>query len=182
MIYGRAAWGRRRPAFKRWVMLRLGDMPLGSHLFSEILGISDNLLDLLNHSPCAQDTTGDTVGESDQPEGTDDPTYPRSSSVCSDGSARARIAIHATSQCDLARGMARERNEAAHARAWWTFAHGCGLLPKRPTSHPTCLAQFAPAAPASPRASTTRAGSPARRMDRRFRPALRPSRGYGVQA
>ena len=48
------------------------NLPLGSHLFSEILGISDNLLDLLNHSPRPQNTTDDTVTEGDQSHDTDD--------------------------------------------------------------------------------------------------------------
>ena len=47
----------------------------GSQLFSVILAIAHNLLDLLNHSPRAQDPTGDTVGESDQSQGTDDHTH-----------------------------------------------------------------------------------------------------------
>ena len=38
-------------------------------------GSLDNLLDLLNHSPCAQETTSDTVGESDQSQGTDHHTH-----------------------------------------------------------------------------------------------------------
>ena len=50
------------------------DVTFGSHLFSAIIAIAHNLLDLLNHSPRAQDTTGDTVGESDQSRDTDDQT------------------------------------------------------------------------------------------------------------
>ena len=51
------------------------DVTFGSHLFSAIIGIAHNLLDLLNHSPRAHETTGDTVGESDQSQGTDDQTH-----------------------------------------------------------------------------------------------------------
>ena len=39
---------------------------LGLHLFSGIIGISDNLLDLSNYSPHPQNTTEDTVSEGDQ--------------------------------------------------------------------------------------------------------------------
>jgi hypothetical protein len=38
----------------------------GLHLFSGIIGISDNLLDLSNYSPHPQNTTDDTVSEGDQ--------------------------------------------------------------------------------------------------------------------
>ena len=56
-------------------MIARWDLMFGSPLFSAIIGIAHNLLDLLNHSPRAQDTTGDTVGESDQSQGTDDQTH-----------------------------------------------------------------------------------------------------------
>ena len=48
------------------------DVTFGSHLFSEVIGISDNLLDLLNYSPRPQNTTDDTVNEGDQSHDTDD--------------------------------------------------------------------------------------------------------------
>jgi hypothetical protein len=44
-------------------------------LFSTIIGIAHDLLDLLEQSASAQDTTGDTVGESEQSQGTDDQTH-----------------------------------------------------------------------------------------------------------
>jgi hypothetical protein len=47
-------------------MLRLGDVTFGSDLFCEVIGISDNLLDLLNYSPRPQSTTYDTINEGDQ--------------------------------------------------------------------------------------------------------------------
>ena len=56
-------------------MIRMGDVTLGSHLFSEVIGISDNLLDLLNYSPRPQNTTDDTVNERDQSHDTDDRTH-----------------------------------------------------------------------------------------------------------
>jgi hypothetical protein len=45
-------------------MIGLGDVTFWSHLFSEVIGISDDLLDLLNDSPRLQNATGDTVSES----------------------------------------------------------------------------------------------------------------------
>ena len=52
------------------------DVTFGSHLFSEVIGISDNLLDLLNYySPRPQNTTDDTVNEGDQSHDTDDRTH-----------------------------------------------------------------------------------------------------------
>ena len=62
-------------AVKLWATIRLGDVTLGSHLFSEAIGISDNLLDLLNYSPRPQNTTDDTVNEGDQSHDTDDRTH-----------------------------------------------------------------------------------------------------------
>ena len=53
-------------------MIRLGDVTFGFHLFSEVIGISDNLLALLNYSPRPQNTTDDTVNEGDQSHDTDD--------------------------------------------------------------------------------------------------------------
>ena len=55
-----------------WVILRVGDMPLGSRLFSGVLGISDNLLDPLNHSLRPQNATDDPVTEGYQSHDTDD--------------------------------------------------------------------------------------------------------------
>ena len=51
------------------------DVTFGSHLFSEVIGIRDNLLDLLNYSPRPQNTTDDTVNEGDQSHDTDDRTH-----------------------------------------------------------------------------------------------------------
>ena len=51
------------------------DVTFGSHLFSEVIGISDNLLDLLNYSPRPQNTTDDTVNEGDQSHDTNDRTH-----------------------------------------------------------------------------------------------------------
>ena len=56
-------------------MLRLGDVTFGSHLFSEVIGNSDNLLDLLNYSPRPQNTTDDTVNQGDQSHDADDQTH-----------------------------------------------------------------------------------------------------------
>ena len=56
-------------------MIRLGDVTFGSHLFSQVIGISDNLLDLLNDSPRPQNTTEDTVHEGDQSHDTNDRTH-----------------------------------------------------------------------------------------------------------
>jgi hypothetical protein len=53
----------------------MGDVTFGSHLFSEVIGISDNLLDLLNYSPRPQHTTDDTVNDGDQSNGTHDQTH-----------------------------------------------------------------------------------------------------------
>jgi hypothetical protein len=53
-------------------MIWLCDVTLGSYLFSEVIGISDNLLDLLNDSPRPESTTDDTVDEGDQSQDTDD--------------------------------------------------------------------------------------------------------------
>ncbi len=61
-------------AVKLRAMIRLGDVTFGSHPFSEVIGISDNLLDLLNYSPRPQNTTDDTVNEGDQSHDTDDGT------------------------------------------------------------------------------------------------------------
>lgn len=55
-------------------MIGIGDVTFGSHLLSGVIGISDNLLDLLNYPPCPQKTTDDTVSEGDQSHGTDDQT------------------------------------------------------------------------------------------------------------
>ena len=41
-------------------------------LFPALIGIADNLLDLFNYSPRTQNTTGDTVGEGNQSQGTRD--------------------------------------------------------------------------------------------------------------
>ncbi len=43
-------------------------------LYSDVIGIADYLLDLFNYSPRAQNTTGDTVGEGNQSQGTRDQT------------------------------------------------------------------------------------------------------------
>lgn len=43
--------------------VRLGDVRFGSCFFSDVIGIGDDLLDLLNCSLRLQNTTGDTVGE-----------------------------------------------------------------------------------------------------------------------
>jgi hypothetical protein len=51
------------------------DGTFGSHLFSQFIGIADNLLDLLNYSPRPQNTTDDTVTEGDQSHDTDDRTH-----------------------------------------------------------------------------------------------------------
>ena len=60
---------------KLWVMLKFGEVTFGSHLSSEVLGISDNLLDLFNYSPRRQKTTDDTVTEGDQSHATDDQAH-----------------------------------------------------------------------------------------------------------
>ena len=41
-------------------------------LYSYVIGIADYLLDLFNYSPRTQNTTGDTVGEGNQSQGTRD--------------------------------------------------------------------------------------------------------------
>ena len=56
-------------------MLRLGSVTFGSHLFSEVIGMSDNLLDLLHYSPRLQNTTDDTVSEGDQSHKADDQAH-----------------------------------------------------------------------------------------------------------
>ena len=53
-------------------MIRRRDVTFGSHFFPEVIGIGDNLLDLLNDSPCLQNTTGDTVNEGHQSHEADD--------------------------------------------------------------------------------------------------------------
>ncbi len=60
---------------KLGAMIRLGDVTFGSRLLSEVIGTSDNLLDLLNYSPRPQNTTDDTVSEGDQSQGADDQTH-----------------------------------------------------------------------------------------------------------
>ena len=60
---------------KLWAMIRSGDVTFGFHLFSEVIGITDNLLDLLNYPPRLQNTTDDTVNEGDQSHDTDDRTH-----------------------------------------------------------------------------------------------------------
>ena len=66
----------RAPA--RWVtlgaMIGPGDGTFGSRLFSGVIGISDNLLDLLDYHPRPKNTTDDTVSEGDQSRDTDDQT------------------------------------------------------------------------------------------------------------
>ena len=62
-------------AVKLWAMIGRCDVTFGSHVFSEVIGISDNLLDLLNQSPCPQNTTDDTVTEGDQSHDTDYGTH-----------------------------------------------------------------------------------------------------------
>ena len=57
------------------MMLGRYDVTFGSHLVSEVIGISDNLLDLLNYSSHPQNTTDDTVNEGDQSHETDDGTH-----------------------------------------------------------------------------------------------------------
>ena len=59
-------------ALKLRAMIRSGDVTLGSHVFSEVIGISDNLLDLLNYSASPQSTTENTVDEGDQSHEADD--------------------------------------------------------------------------------------------------------------
>jgi hypothetical protein len=51
------------------------DVTFGSHLISVVIGITHNLLDLLNDSPRAKDTARDTVSEGDQSQETDDQTH-----------------------------------------------------------------------------------------------------------
>ncbi len=62
-------------AVKLWAMIGRCDVTFGSHLFSEVIGIADHLLDLLNCSPRAQNTTDDTVDDRDQSHATDDQTH-----------------------------------------------------------------------------------------------------------
>ena len=65
-------------ASAHWVtlgaMIAPGDGTFGSRLFSEVIGIGDNLLDLLDYIPRPQNTTDDTVSEGDQSRDTDDQT------------------------------------------------------------------------------------------------------------
>jgi len=60
---------------KLGALIRLGDATFGSHLLSEVIGICDNLLDLLNYSSRPQNTTDDTVTEGDQSHEPDDRTH-----------------------------------------------------------------------------------------------------------
>ena len=59
-------------ALKLRLVVGRRDGTFRSHLFSEVIGIGDNLLDLLNYSPRLQNTTDDTVNEGDQSHDTDD--------------------------------------------------------------------------------------------------------------
>ena len=58
-------------ALKLWLMIRGCDVTFGSGL-SEVIGSSDNLLDVLNYSPRSQNTTDGTVNEGDQSQEADD--------------------------------------------------------------------------------------------------------------
>ena len=60
---------------KLWVMLRLGDVTFGSRVFSGVIGMSDDLLDLLHYPPSPQNTTDHTVNEGDQSNDADDRTH-----------------------------------------------------------------------------------------------------------
>ena len=72
---------KRDPSFaagrelKLRAMIGAGDVAFGSHLFSVVIGIADNLLDLLNYSPRTQNTTDDTVSEGDQSHAPDDQAH-----------------------------------------------------------------------------------------------------------
>ena len=72
---------RSRETFRasaQWVTLgaMIGPGPgmFGSRLFSGVIRISDNLLDLLDYPTRPQNTTDDTVSEGDQSRDTDDQT------------------------------------------------------------------------------------------------------------
>ena len=52
-----------------------GDGTFGSRLFSKVIGIGDNLLELLDYPPRPQNTTNDTVSEGDKSRDTDDQTH-----------------------------------------------------------------------------------------------------------
>ena len=72
---------RSRETFRasaQWVTLRVmigrGRGTFGSRLFSGVIRISDNLLDLLDYPARPQNTTDDTVSEGDQSRDTDDQT------------------------------------------------------------------------------------------------------------
>ena len=56
-------------------VLRETSGPPASRYHRRSIGISDNLLDLLNYSPRPQNTTDDTVNEGDQSHDTDDRTH-----------------------------------------------------------------------------------------------------------
>ncbi len=62
-------------ALKLRVMMGRCDVTLRSHPFSEVIGIGDNLLDLLNHSLRLQNPTGDAVSEGEQSRDPDDETH-----------------------------------------------------------------------------------------------------------
>ena len=55
-------------------MIGPGPGMFGSRLFSGVIRISDNLLDLLDYPTRPQNTTDDTVSEGDQSRDTDDQT------------------------------------------------------------------------------------------------------------
>ena len=54
----------------RWI-----DVTFGSRLFSDVIGINDDLLDLLNYSPRPQNTPDDTINEGHQSNATHDETH-----------------------------------------------------------------------------------------------------------
>ena len=56
-------------------MPRLGDVTLGSRVFSGVVGMSDDLLDLLHYAPGPQNTTDHTVNDGDQSQDADDRTH-----------------------------------------------------------------------------------------------------------
>jgi hypothetical protein len=56
-------------------MIGPGDGTFRSRLFSAVIGIGDNLLDLLDYIPRPQNTTDDTVSEGNQSRDTDDQTH-----------------------------------------------------------------------------------------------------------
>ena len=66
-------------ASPHWVtlgaMIGPGDGTFGFRLFPEVIGIGDNLLDLLDYLPRPQNTPDDTVSEGDQSRDTDDQTH-----------------------------------------------------------------------------------------------------------